>query len=278
MAQTDTGPRGGHPTSIEEVDLFDPATQEDWLPTYDLLREEAPVWRMPGTDTYVLTRFDDISYVLRRTDVFRRGASESTPGRGMSARTHEIYAGQGVAPRVVPRLRPAGAPPLPGAGRSLLLGARCREAARAHHRHRERPARRDRRQGRVRARAGLRHPPTRAGDHHHDGLPGRGHPRAEGVVRGVGAPVPWAAHRRRGDLRRREGRGVPAPHPRHDPGEAGEPGRLRHLVPGQRGPLQRRAPAHRRRDHRHGRPPLHRRQRDHDVRHHLGGVAAPHPP
>src|SRR6187551_2587107 len=95
MAQTDTGPRGGHPTSLEEVDLFDPATQEDWLPTYDLLREEAPVWRMPGTDTFVLTRFDDISYVLRRTDVFRRGASESTPGRGMSARTHEIYVANG---------------------------------------------------------------------------------------------------------------------------------------------------------------------------------------
>jgi cytochrome P450 len=95
MVQTDTGPRGGHPTSLEEVDLFDPATQEDWLPTYDLLREEAPVWRMPGTDTFVLTRFDDISYVLRRTDLFRRGASESTPGRGMSARTQQIYLDKG---------------------------------------------------------------------------------------------------------------------------------------------------------------------------------------
>ncbi len=91
--QTTTTP--GHPTSVDEVDLFDPATQEDWYPTYDLLREEAPVWQMPGTDTYVLTRFDDIQMVLRRTDVFLRGASETTPGRGMSSRTSTIYAEKG---------------------------------------------------------------------------------------------------------------------------------------------------------------------------------------
>jgi cytochrome P450 len=91
----------GHPSSVDEVDLFDPATQEDWYPTYDLLREEAPVWRMPGTDTYVLTRYDDINQVLRRTDVFRRGADERTPGRGMSARTADIYATKGW-PRVAP--------------------------------------------------------------------------------------------------------------------------------------------------------------------------------
>jgi cytochrome P450 len=109
MAQTETGPVTGpatrpekrRPTCVEEVDLFDPATQEDWIPTYDRLREEAPVWRMPGTDTCVLTRFDDISFVLRRTDVFRRGASERTPGRGMSPRTAEIYATKGW-PRIAP--------------------------------------------------------------------------------------------------------------------------------------------------------------------------------
>jgi cytochrome P450 len=78
-----------------------PATQEDWYPTYDLLREDAPVWRMPGTDTYVLTRYDDINHVLRRTDVFKRGADERTPGRGMSPRTAAIYAEKGW-PRVAP--------------------------------------------------------------------------------------------------------------------------------------------------------------------------------
>lgn len=85
----------GHPRSVDEVDLFDPATQEDWYPTYDLLREEAPVWKMPGTNVYVLTRFDDIQAVLRRTDLYRRGASEDTPGRGMSSVTAQIYADSG---------------------------------------------------------------------------------------------------------------------------------------------------------------------------------------
>jgi cytochrome P450 len=85
----------GHPATVDEVDLFDPATQEDWYPSYDLLREEAPVWRMPGTDVYVLTRFDDIQTVLRRTDIYLRGASESTPGRGMSSLTAGIYAEKG---------------------------------------------------------------------------------------------------------------------------------------------------------------------------------------
>ena len=69
---------------VSEVNLFDPAVQEDWYPTYDLLRDEAPVWKMPGTNMYVLTRFDDVQYVLRRTDLFGRGVgitvSGPTPG------------------------------------------------------------------------------------------------------------------------------------------------------------------------------------------------------
>jgi len=79
------------PTSLEQVDFFHPGTQEDWYPTYDLLREQAPVWKMPGTNTYVLTRYEDIAYVLRRTDLFLRGASESTPSSGASSRIKEIY-------------------------------------------------------------------------------------------------------------------------------------------------------------------------------------------
>ena len=80
-----------HPANLAEVDFFDPATQEEWYPTYDLLREQAPVWQMPGTNTFVLTRYDDIQYVLQRIDLFLRGASESTPSSGASSRIKEIY-------------------------------------------------------------------------------------------------------------------------------------------------------------------------------------------
>ncbi|MEY4372195.1 MAG: hypothetical protein RL219_964, partial [Actinomycetota bacterium] len=69
----------GCPRGLGEVNLYDPATQENWYPTYDLLREEAPVWQMPGTNMFVLTRFDDIQYVLRRTDLFLRRPTETPP-------------------------------------------------------------------------------------------------------------------------------------------------------------------------------------------------------
>ena len=84
-----------HPSTLDEVNFFDPATQEHWYPTYDLLREEAHVWQMPGTNTFVLTRYEDIHDVLRRTDVFMRGASESTPSAGASAVVKEIYEKKG---------------------------------------------------------------------------------------------------------------------------------------------------------------------------------------
>jgi len=85
----------GYPTSVEEVNFFDPATQEDWYPSYDFLRTHAPVWQMPGTNTYVLTKYEDIQDVLRRTDVFMRGASEATPSSGASNLVKEIYEAKG---------------------------------------------------------------------------------------------------------------------------------------------------------------------------------------
>jgi len=69
----------GNPQTLGDVDVFAPETIENWYPTYDLLREEAPIYHVPGTQTYFLTRYEDISHVLRRTDLFRRGAGKSRP-------------------------------------------------------------------------------------------------------------------------------------------------------------------------------------------------------
>ena len=57
----------------DDTDLFDPATQEDWFPTYRRLRHEAPVYQIPGTDIYVVTRYADVLHVLRHQDVFPSG-------------------------------------------------------------------------------------------------------------------------------------------------------------------------------------------------------------
>jgi cytochrome P450 len=59
--------------NLDDVDLFDPETQQHWYPTYDLLREQAPVYRMPDTDIYVLTKYDDVQYALRHPELFPNG-------------------------------------------------------------------------------------------------------------------------------------------------------------------------------------------------------------
>ena len=57
------------------IDLYDPATQEDPFPTYRRLRDEAPVHHIPGTSTYVVSRYDDVMHVLRHQETFPTGTS-----------------------------------------------------------------------------------------------------------------------------------------------------------------------------------------------------------
>lgn len=69
----------GKPQSVEEVDVFARETIEDPYPTFDLLRSECPVYHVPDTQTYFLTRYEDIYDVLRKTNLFLRGAGKSRP-------------------------------------------------------------------------------------------------------------------------------------------------------------------------------------------------------
>ena len=64
--------------SADEIDLFDPDVQQDWYPTYDRLRVQAPVFQIPGTNTFVVTRYDDALYVLRHQDLFPSGSGLTT--------------------------------------------------------------------------------------------------------------------------------------------------------------------------------------------------------
>jgi len=69
----------GNPETIEDVDVFAPETIENWYPTYELLQNECPVYHVPGTKTFFLTRYEEIYHVLRSTDLFKRGAGTSRP-------------------------------------------------------------------------------------------------------------------------------------------------------------------------------------------------------
>lgn len=105
---------------MDDVDLFDPATQEDWYPAYDRLRDEAPVFRIPRSDLYVLTRYEDCMHVLRHQDVFPTGT-----GTLRHAAARELYEREGW-----PRWAPLSTnPPEHRAFRSLVDGCFDREGA-----------------------------------------------------------------------------------------------------------------------------------------------------
>lgn len=78
------------------MDLYSPATQEDWYPTYRLLREQAPVYRVPGTHLYVVTRYDDVMHVLRHQDVFPTGSA--APRSAAARALYDDHGGQRITP------------------------------------------------------------------------------------------------------------------------------------------------------------------------------------
>ena len=83
--------------STDDIDLSDPATQQDWYPSYDRLRAEAPVHRVPGSNTYVVTRYDLVLHVLRHQEVFPSGTGLT--GRTSGARAvYEARGWQRLAP------------------------------------------------------------------------------------------------------------------------------------------------------------------------------------
>lgn len=58
------------PRSLADVDLFAPGAQEHWYPAYAILHAEAPVQRLPGegltpgSDAFVLTKYEDVRRVV----------------------------------------------------------------------------------------------------------------------------------------------------------------------------------------------------------------------
>jgi cytochrome P450 len=61
----------------DEIDFMDPEVQEDWFPYYRALREQAPVWKVPTTGEYFLTRYEDVLYVLRHPELFPNARTDS---------------------------------------------------------------------------------------------------------------------------------------------------------------------------------------------------------
>ena len=103
--------------SAAEIDLMDPVVQENWFDAYDVLREESPVYYMPQIGMYVLTRYDDIEYVLRRPTVFTGSTDPNAANRLIQhPEARALYAEKGYT-RVMPL---GGNPPKHGHFRALV--------------------------------------------------------------------------------------------------------------------------------------------------------------
>jgi len=55
---------------VEDHSLMDPAIQADPYPYYAALHEQAPVYLMPDTGAYLVSRYHDVQYVLQRPRVW----------------------------------------------------------------------------------------------------------------------------------------------------------------------------------------------------------------
>jgi cytochrome P450 len=83
------------PVNLEDVDLFSPGAQEHWYEAYDILHRDAPVHRIPGegaapgTDGFILTKYDDISRVVKDWERYPPGMSLSINAMKASGATEE---------------------------------------------------------------------------------------------------------------------------------------------------------------------------------------------
>ena len=56
--------------NMDSIDLFDPDIQENWFAAYKMLHDEAPMYRIPGSTTFVITKYEDILIIVGDPQTF----------------------------------------------------------------------------------------------------------------------------------------------------------------------------------------------------------------
>ena len=79
---------------LSELDFFSAEVQECPFHVYQQLQEEAPVWQMPGTNVFVVTRYDDIREIIRDHSRFSSSFSALLNTGSSNEEVNAIY-GQG---------------------------------------------------------------------------------------------------------------------------------------------------------------------------------------
>ena len=88
---------GQCPVSHEEIDLFAAGSQEWWFEAYRVLQEECPVVRLPGegrepgTDAFILTRYEDIARVARDRSLVLGREDQAMQGNGNSPLQEAVF-------------------------------------------------------------------------------------------------------------------------------------------------------------------------------------------
>ena len=113
MAEERTDQQGSEgataaPSGLTDVDLadfglFDPAVQQCPHAYYARMQQEAPVFEaaMPGSELYLITRYDDVVEVVRDTDTFSsRFDTSSNLTSELAERMAELYRAEGGYPPV----------------------------------------------------------------------------------------------------------------------------------------------------------------------------------
>jgi cytochrome P450 len=92
------------PQTLADVDLFAPGAQEHWFEAYEILHRDAPVHRLPGEgttpghDAFILTKYADLSRVVRDPERFpppryaRAPKDPNTAGRVIVPRVNAMFA------------------------------------------------------------------------------------------------------------------------------------------------------------------------------------------
>lgn len=74
--------------SAEDFNFMDPAVQSDPFEFYKVLHEQCPVYRIPQTGMYMVTKYDDLRQVLKDTEVF---SSDLNRNAGLQGEKAELY-------------------------------------------------------------------------------------------------------------------------------------------------------------------------------------------
>ena len=76
--------------------FLDPAVQDDPFESYATLREQCPVYRVPETGLYMVTRYEDVREALTNPETFSSRPGAGAGGANEASKAHAaVFAERG---------------------------------------------------------------------------------------------------------------------------------------------------------------------------------------